>query len=437
MRPEEYQQRRKALAEKFTETTLLVVLAATPKRRNGDADFRYRQHSDFWYLTGHPEPEAALLMLVSAGETQARLFLAPNDAEKEKWDGRRIGLEAAQSRYPGLAIANIADLSIHLNEALAQATTLSFLQHQQNRVQPLLEQAYAHNQAHSPKKTLPAQWQFLEPILHPLRRCKSKAEIACLQQAADHSTVAHHAAMQVCRPGAMEYELEATLEYHFRRQGCSAPAYSSIVAGGENACILHYIDNQRPLRDGDLVLIDAGGEYQGYAADITRTIPVNGRFSAEQRALYQVVLHAQQAVIDAIQPGLPWPRLQEIAIETLTAGLVDLKLLNGRLEDLIAERAFARFYYHACGHWLGLDVHDAGGYFENGQPIVLAPNMVLTVEPGLYISHEHTDIDPRWRGMGIRIEDDVQVTTAGAHVLSQGAVKQIDDIERRMAAGHD
>jgi Xaa-Pro aminopeptidase len=279
----------------------------------------------------------------------------------------------------------------------------------------------------------PVAFTDITETIHEMRLIKSPAEIALMRKAAEISAQAHIRAMQFCKPGVNEYQLEAEIMYEFQRNGARHPAYTSIVGGGANACILHYISNNEKVKDGELVLIDAGAEYNYYAADITRTFPANGRFSVEQRAIYELVLKSQLAAIKAVRPGAAWPSMQAAIVKVLTQGLIDLGILKGRLNDLIAKEAYFPFYMHKSGHWLGLDVHDAGRYKIDGKWRTLKPGMVLTVEPGIYISADIPGVHKRWHNIGVRIEDDVLVTAKGCDILSRDVPKSVADIEALMA----
>lgn len=426
--PEEFAARRAALMARVGPDAAVVIAAAVHHRRNRDTEYRYRQDSDFYYLTGFAEPEALLVLLPGRAEGEFVLFCRDRDRAMEIWNGYRAGPEGAVRDYG-------ADQAFVMTEADTQMPGL--LAGRQRVFAPMgtafdstlagwMNAVRAQSRA---GVQAPESLHAIDSALHPLRLIKSAAEIAIMQAAADLSAEGHRRAMAVAKPGRYEYELEAELLHSFTRHGCIAPAYGSIVGGGANACILHYTDNNAELRDGDLVLIDAGGEWQYYAADITRTFPVNGRFSAEQKALYEVVLAAQLAAIDGVQVGNSWQAPHEAAVRLLCQGLLGLGLLKGELEAVIEAGDYRRFYMHRTGHWLGMDVHDVGDYRVDGQWRALAPGMVLTVEPGLYIAPDDDTVAARWRGIGIRIEDDVVVTETGPLVLTAKAPKTIAEIE--------
>lgn len=428
--PEEFACRRQALMARVGRDAAVIIPAAVHHRRNRDTEYRYRQDSDFYYLTGFAEPEALLVLLPGRAEGEFVLFCRDRDRAMEIWNGYRAGPEGAVSDFGAIQAFVIADVATKLPELLAgrkqvyapMATETAFDADLAGWINAVRSQARAGVEA-------PQSLHAIDQALHPLRLIKSAAEIAIMQAAADLSAEGHRRAMAVAKAGRYEYELEAELLHSFTRHGCIAPAYGSIVGGGANACILHYTENNAELRDGDLVLIDAGGELAYYAADITRTFPVNGRFSAEQKALYEVVLAAQLAAIDVVQVGNSWQLPHETAVRVLCEGLLELGLLKGELSAVIEAGDYRRFYMHRTGHWLGMDVHDVGDYRIDGEWRAFAPGMVLTVEPGLYIAPDDDTVEARWRGIGIRIEDDVVVTESGPHVLTAKAPKTIAEIE--------
>ncbi|HEY5718079.1 MAG TPA: Xaa-Pro aminopeptidase [Motiliproteus sp.] len=431
---EEFAQRRRALLEQLPVDSLVLLPAAQLRYRNRDAEYPFRQDSDFLYLCGFPEPEAWLVLHRGATRNDELLFVLPRDPDKEVWNGYRAGPEGAVERY-GLARAYpLEQLESELLKLLPGCQRIYYPFGRS----PSLDQqvlGWRNRSAHGAREAASVAQQLhnLDPWLHEMRLFKSPAEQALMRHAGAVSAAAHVRAMQCCRPGMMEYQLEAEIQHQFAQAGCRFAAYGTIVGGGANGCILHYTDNRDTLRDGDLVLIDAGCEAEGYAGDITRTFPVNGRFSEAQRELYQLVLDAQLAALAEIHPGASWNAPHERAVAVLTEGLLTLGLLQGELATLIADEAYRPFYMHRTGHWLGLDVHDVGDYKRNDQWRTLQPGMVLTVEPGLYIAPDNQQVDARWRGIGIRIEDDVLVTEHGHEVLTAGVPKQIDAIEQLMA----
>ncbi|MCL4316609.1 MAG: aminopeptidase P N-terminal domain-containing protein, partial [Gammaproteobacteria bacterium] len=362
------------------------------------------------------------------------LFSRERDPEKEIWNGARAGQEGACRDYGADDAFPIDDLDDILPGLLEKCERVYCVM----GVQPEFDQHLIGwvNQIRAKSRAglrAPEEFIALDQVLHEMRLFKSRAEIALMKKAARISAGAHKRAMRACKPGMMEYQIEAELRHEFLRQGSQAPAYNSIVAGGANACVLHYTDNRAPLKDGDLLLIDAGAELDNYASDITRTFPVNGRFSAEQRAVYEIVLEAQYAAIAKVQPGNHWNDPHQAAVRVLTKGLLDLGLLKGALPKLIKEQAYRRYYMHRTGHWLGMDVHDVGDYKIGDAWRVLEPGMVLTVEPGLYIAPGSSGVARKWQGIGVRIEDDVHLTSRGHEILSADAPKTVAEIEALMA----
>ncbi|MGV8961512.1 MAG: aminopeptidase P N-terminal domain-containing protein [Stenotrophomonas sp.] len=429
----EYAHRRRQLMEMAGDDAILVLPAAPERVRSLDTHYPYRQDSDFWYLSGFPEPEAVLVLIPGRRHGEAILFCRERDPDREAWDGPRAGQEGAVSGYGMDDAYPIEDMDEILPGLLEGRSRVYYhfgrdadfdlkLIGWVNRVR-----AQVRHGAQPPHELLE-----LGHLLHEQRLFKSAGEIALMQHAADISVRAHRAAMRVARPGIHEYELQAELEREFRAHD-AWPAYNSIVGAGANACILHYRDNRAGSRAGDLVLIDAGAEYRGYASDITRTFPLDGRFSKEQRALHDLVSAAQTAALEQAQPGIAYEEGHLAAVEVLTEGLLHLGLLGGTLEENIIERHYQRFYRHKTGHWLGLDVHDVGDYRLAGESRLLEPGMVFTLEPGLYISPDDQTVEPRWRGIGIRTEDDVLITGDGHRVLTSALARTADEIEHEMA----
>lgn len=429
---QEYKARRKNLAAQLPVDSVAIIPAAHEILRNGDTHYRFRQDSDFYYLTGFDEPDA-LLVIVSGKDSQSILFNRTRNPAEEQWTGKRLGQDGAIQALGVQAAYPIASIAEELPKLLSDKSAIYY---SLGRNFPL-ENRILH--AVSSVKALvrkgikaPEALCDLEPILSEMRLIKSDAELELIRRAASISVAAHKRVMQVCQKMEYEYQLEAELIYEFSRHGCRSVAYDPIVGSGANACILHYTANNNPLHRGDLVLIDAGGEYGNYAADITRTFPINGTFSPEQKIIYELVLKAQKAGIAAIKPGLPWNQIQQIILRTLTAGLCEIGILKGDLEDPIKKEAYKPFYMHNSGHWLGLDVHDAGRYKINNEWRPLEAGMVLTVEPGLYISAGTESVDKRWWDIGVRIEDDILVTKAGHEVLTNALPVDVDDIEALM-----
>ncbi len=415
----------------------VAVIPTAPERiRNRDTHYPYRFDSHFYYLTGFAEPEAAVV-LVGGDKPRALLFCREKNEEREIWDGFRYGPQAARERFGFDEAHPVEDL----DEALA-----ALLENQPALFYPVGADAAWDARAIQWLNAVrarvragiaaPERIQDVRGLIDEMRLVKDAHEVALMRRSARIAAAAHRRAMQATRPGRYEYETEAELGYEFRRGGAQFPAYWPIVAGGANACILHYVSNDAPLAGGDLLLIDAGCELDGYASDITRTFPVDGRFSPAQREVYDIVLAAQLAAIAAVRPGAPWNAPHDVAVRVLAQGMLDLGLLQGSLDQALEKEAYKRFYMHRTGHWLGLDVHDAGDYKRNGQWRALEPGMALTVEPGLYI-RAASDIPEHLHNIGIRIEDDVLITAAGCEVLTSEAPKAAADIEALMRDGRN
>ncbi|SFR52232.1 aminopeptidase P N-terminal domain-containing protein [Thiomicrospira sp. ALE5] len=447
---------RQALLASLPPCSIWLVFAGQEQIRNRDVDFPFRPQSDFWYLTGFNEPDATLA-LVSAdliarlpaewqtqylindtahnetAQSQAWLWLRPKDSLQERWQGRRLGVDAA-----------VAELKVQQawsheqrDEMLAQLVGFADQIHISFSMMDYWSPYLPDWMAKAQRKVrqggqVPSQIVNADDRLHGLRLIKSPYEIVQLRQAAQLSVQAHLAAMQATRPGVQEYQVQAALEAKAHQLGARRMAFNSIVAGGERACILHYTENQACLSEGELVLIDAGAEWQGYAGDISHTYPVSGRFIEPQRQLYELVLAAQQAVIAMIKPGIAYDTLHETAARVITEGLLKLGILTGELEELLKSQAYKAYFMHGTGHWLGLDVHDVGPYKLQGQSIQLQPGMLVTVEPGLYIDQDAAEVAACWRGIGIRIEDDVLVTEQGCEVLNLGLPRSCEEIEQWM-----
>ncbi len=425
-----YEQRRGAFARGLGDA-VAVIPAARHAVRNADTEYEYRQNSDFFYLTGFDEPEALLVVAPHRAGERFVLFLRPRDRTQEIWTGRRLGLEGAVERLGVDAAFPISELAERLPKILVGAPALAYelaVDEELDRV--VLAAVKAARYEVRRGGTAPQAFVAPGHVLHEMRLHKDAAEIAIMRRAAAASLAGHTAAMRATRPGLGEFELEAIVEYAYRRAGAQDVAYPSIVAGGANATILHYNTNRDVLRDGDLVLVDSGAEVDLYASDVTRTWPVNGTFSAEQRVLYDIVLRAQLAGIDRVRAGQPFIAYHEAAVRVLTEGLVDVGLLHGDPAALIESSAFSEFYPHRTGHYLGLDVHDVGRYTESDATYrLLEPGMVMTVEPGLYVQPD-ADVPERWKGIGIRIEDDILCTSGEPENLTAAIPKSIEDLER-------
>ena len=430
----EFARRRRRLMQMMGAGAIAILAAAPERVRNRDVDYPYRPDSDFFYLTGFPEPEAVAVLVPGRREAQYVIFCRERDPDAEIWHGRRAGLAGARDRYgadDAFPITDIDDILPGLMENRDRVYyAMGRLEEFDRNVMGWLNQV--RNRARGGVQA-PAKFVALDQVVHEMRLIKSRHEITLMRRAAEISAAAHRRAMTACAPGMTEYQIEAELLHAFMSAGARSPAYPSIVGGGENGCILHYTENDATLNDGDLLLIDAGAEYGCYAADITRTFPVNGRFSPEQRALYDVVLAAQRAAIDKVRPGCHWNAPHDAAVKALTRGLVKLGILKGQPAKLIKDEAYRRFYMHRTGHWLGMDVHDVGEYKVDGRWRLFEPGMVLTVEPGLYIPSGSKGVARKWWNIGIRIEDDVLVTADGPQVLTGGVPKEAEEIEALMA----
>jgi Xaa-Pro aminopeptidase len=412
----------------------ILVLAAAPERiRSRDTHYPYRQDSDFWYLTGFEEPAAVLVLVPGRAHGEALLFCRERDPEREGWDGPRLGPERACDAL-GFDDAYPFDDLDDILPGLLEGRRRVYYHFGRDTDFDLKLIGWLNRVREQVRLGAQPPHEFLElgHLLDELRLFKSAGELKLMQRAADIAIAAHVAAMRAVRPGMREYELQAEIEREFRRAD-AVPAYASIVGAGANACVLHYVANNAPIRDGDLVLVDAGAEYRGYASDITRTFPANGRFTPEQRALHEVVDAAQAAALAQARPGVAWEAMHDAAVEALTEGLLRLGLLKGTLRRNIADGSYKRFYRHKTGHWLGLDVHDVGDYRLEGESRLLEPGMAFTVEPGLYVMPDDAGVAAKWRGIGIRTEDDVVVTRDGHRVLTQKLARSADAIEALMA----
>lgn len=428
-----YAKRRKQLMRIAGDDAILILPAAPERIRSRDTHYPYRQDSDFWYLTGFAEPEAVLVMVPGRKHGESLLFCRERDPDREGWDGPRLGPEGAVDSL-GLDDAYPIDDLDEILPGLLEGRTRVYYHFGRDTEFDLKLIGWLNRVRAQVRQGAQPPHEFLElgHLLDELRLFKSKEELKLMQRAADISIAAHRAAMRASRPGIREYELQADIERVFRSHDAE-PAYGSIVGAGANACVLHYRANSAQAKDGDLVLIDAGAEYRGYASDITRTFPVNGRFSKEQRALHDLVGAAQQAALAQAKPGVAYEAGHEAAVRTLTEGLLELGLLKGKLEKNIAGGSYKRYYRHKTGHWLGLDVHDVGEYRIDGESRLLEPGMVFTIEPGLYIPPDDISVPAKWRGIGIRTEDDVVITKNGHAVLTDKLERSADEIEAFMA----
>ena len=433
MTKKEFAKRRQQLMDIMGPNSIAILPNAEVSSRNRDVDYPYRSDSNFHYLSGFDEPDSVIVIIPGRPHGEYLLFCRERKLEKEIWNGYRAGQEGAIKNFDADDSYPISDLDDILPGLLEEREkvfyTMGNIASFDQRIVGFLNHL---RQATRQGKHSPTEIIELDHCLNELRLFKSSAEIKAMRKAGEISAKAHIRAMKFTQPGHWEYQVEAEIIHEFMGNNCRSSAYPSIVGGGENGCILHYIENNHKLKNNDLLLIDAGAEYDFYAGDITRTFPVNGKFTPSQKALYTIVLNAQKAAIAAVKPGNHWNQPHEAAVRVLTAGLVDIGLLEGELEELIENHSYREFYMHRTGHWLGMDVHDVGDYKVGGEWRLLEPGMVLTVEPGIYIRDlEH--IPKKWHFTGIRIEDDVLVTKKGNEVLSALAPKEIDEIETLMA----
>jgi Xaa-Pro aminopeptidase len=433
IKQEEYAKRRQQLMRMAGENSIIILCAAPARIRNNDVHYPYRQDSDFLYLSGFREPDALLVMIPEKDGGRCILFCRERDPERELWDGPMAGLRGAVADYGMDEAFAHTDISKRLPALLQDRDRIYYdLGRTPQFDQRLI--GWLNEFRDKPRKSFhaPEEIHALDHMLHDMRLYKSRDELAVMQHSAQVAIAAHERAMQLCQPGLNEADIHAELLHTFTRHQCE-PSYQPIVGGGANACILHYITNKDVLQAGDLVLIDAGAEYDGYASDITRTFPVSGKYSPEQRDLYQVVLAAQTAAIDKARPGNPWQAVHQEAVRVATQGMIDLGILKLSLEEELEQEGYRHFYVHKTGHWLGLDVHDVGEYQIDGHSRELEPGMVITVEPGIYIPPKDTSVRKCFRGLGIRIEDNVAISKTNPRVLSKALVKEPDDIERLMA----
>jgi len=429
----EFRRRRLQMMRIMGPGSIAILPSAPVAIRNRDVDYPYRPDSDFYYLTGFPEPEAVAVLIPGRDQAEYVLFCRERDREKEVWNGARAGQEGATRDYGADDSFPIGDLDDILPRMLEQCERVFYAMGcNADLDRRMSEWVGAIRDKGRAGVKGPLEFIALDHYIHDMRLYKSRSEIKNMRDAARISARAHRHAMKVCRPGMREWELEAEIAHVCASAGARFQAYSPIVGGGVNGCVLHYVENKDALNDGDLVLIDAGCELDYYASDITRTFPVNGRFSPAQRALYELVLHAQEAAIAEVKPGNHWEDPHQAAVRVITRGLVELGLLRGRVPTLIKNEAYKKFYMHRTGHWLGMDVHDVGDYKVDGTWRLLEPGMVLTVEPGLYIASGTKGIAKKWQGIGIRIEDDVVVTRDGCDVLSKDVPKSVEEIEAMM-----
>ena len=419
-----FAKRRKKLLDQFKNNQLIIIPAHAVSQRNRDVEYLYHQDSNFYYLTGFNEPESIAVLAPGRKEGEYILFNRPKDPEKETWTGKHAGLEGAISEYGADQAFPISEFKKRLSELLKKRTTIFYTIKDKRDLDKDIEKTILNIK---PNGLTKIKYDDISATLAEMRLIKDDEEIALIKKSIDISKKGHLAAMQNCRPGMYEYQLEAKLMHEFLDNGSQALSYPNIVASGENSCTLHYEENNKQIKEGDLVLIDAGAEYHNYSSDITRTFPANGKFTKEQRAIYDLVLKAQQEAIKCTAPGITWTDIETVVATTLTQGLIDLGILKGDLETLFNEQAYKPFYMHGSGHWMGLDVHDVGEYdipFEVG--------MIHTIEPGIYIKPS-PDVDKRWHNIGVRIEDDILITKDGCEVLSRALPSKAEEIEALMS----
>ena len=433
MNKKECQARRKRLMDMIGSDSIAIIPTASVYIRNRDVEFPFRPDSDFFYLTGYPEPEAVAVLIPDRADGEYIIFCRDKDIEMETWHGRRAGLEGALNIFGADDAFPIEDMDDILPGLIEGHERVFYnMGHDQNFDNRVLGWV---NQIRGKSRTgvvAPDEFISLNHFLHDMRLYKSRHEIKLMKKAAKISAAAHKRVISYCKPGMHEYQLEAELVHEFMLNGSRAAAYPSIVGSGENGCILHYTENKDEVADGDLLLIDAGAEYQGYASDITRTFPANGKFSKAQRKAYDLVLKAQLAAIEQVKPGNHWNDPHDAAVRVLTEGMVELGILKGDVDELIDDHVYTKYYMHRTGHWIGMDVHDVGDYKVDNEWRMLEPGMVLTIEPGLYMPAESKGLPKKWWNIGIRIEDDVLVTKDGYEVLSKDAPKTADEIEALM-----
>jgi Xaa-Pro aminopeptidase len=430
----EFARRRKNLMAQMEPNSIAIIPSSREQVRSRDTEYPFRQDSDFYYLSGFGEPDAVLVLLPGRRHGQFIVFCRERDPGMELWNGYRAGPEGVCERHgadDAFPVGDIDDILPGLIEGRDRVYYSMGRSAEFDR--QIMGWVNSIRSKESSGAVPPGEFTDLDHMLHEQRLFKSAAELRLLRRAGQITVRAHQRAMRSCRPGMYEYQLEAELQHEFASGGARHAAYNSIVGSGENGCILHYVENSGKMRDGDMVLIDAGCELEYYASDVTRTFPVNGRFSREQRALYELVLKAQAAAIAQIRPGNHWNQPHDASVRVITEGLVELGLLKGRVANLVKREAHRSYYMHRVGHWLGMDVHDVGDYRVGGEWRMLEPGMVMTVEPGIYVAPHNTRVAKKWRGIGIRVEDNVVVTDEGCEVITAGLPKTVEEIEALMA----
>ena len=430
----EFEKRRRKLAKLIGKDGIAVIPTASTRVRSRDTDYPYRPDSDFYYFTGFSEPNAVMILAPGREDGSFILCLREKNPLTEIWDGHMEGLNGVKKNFEVDQSFDIEDLETILTSLFLGRQKVFFTLGQDEVLDKILMKSFNAVRAGQRRGgVVPSEIQALEPLVHEMRLIKSKYEIGLMKKSAKISVDAHKRIFENCKPGVFEYQIEADIIHEFGKHG-AVPAYTSIVASGQNACTLHYISNRDKMKSGQLLLTDAGCENEMYAADITRTIPVSGEYSKEQKEIYELVLEVQKNAINSIKPGQTFEGLQSDAIKGLTKGLKKLGLLKGRVDQLIKSEAYKDFYMHGIGHWLGMDVHDVGSYMDQkGKSRKFENGMVLTIEPGIYISKKNKDVPTEYRGIGIRIEDDVLVTKSGCDVLTKALPKEIGEIESIMA----
>lgn len=426
-----FSERRVLLADKVLEDSAIIVSAASVKSRISDTEYSYRQDSNFYYLSGYEEPESLILIRPNQDKERFIIFCRDRDPLREQWDGFRTGQEGVIQDYGADAAYSINSIDEIMPKLLEGAKNIYFSMSAPCGVDAKISSWVEDIRKNTRSGAEPPQNLLsLDSILHEMRLIKESDEMDLMKQAANITTEAHIRAMQSVRPGMYEYQLEAEYLYAFNKNGARSPAYNSIVGGGNNSCILHYVENNAELQDGDLVLVDAGCEYQYYASDVTRTFPVNGKFSPEQREIYSIVLEAHKQSMEQAKPGNKWNLMHEKSVEVIVEGLLSIGLLQGSRDEIIDKGEYSKFYMHRIGHWLGMDVHDVGSYKQDGDWRPLEEGMVMTVEPGIYILDSMEGVDDKWKGIGVRIEDDIAITDSGFEILTPDVPRTIEEVEQ-------
>ena len=426
-----FSERRDLLADKVLEDSAIIVSAASVKSRISDTEYSYRQDSNFYYLSGYEEPESLILIRPNQDKERFVIFCRDRDPLREQWDGFRTGQEGVIQDYGADAAYSINSIDEIMPKLLEGAKNIYFSMSAPCGVDAKISSWVEDIRKNTRSGAEPPQNLLsLDSILHEMRLIKESDEMDLMKKAANITTEAHIRAMQSVRPGMYEYQLEAEYLYAFNKNGARSPAYNSIVGGGNNSCILHYVENNAELKDGDLVLVDAGCEYQYYASDVTRTFPVNGKFSPEQREIYTIVLEAHKQSMEQAKPGNKWNLMHEKSVEVIVEGLLSVGLLQGSRDEIIDKGEYSKFYMHRIGHWLGMDVHDVGSYKQDGDWRPLEEGMVMTVEPGIYILDSMEGVDDKWKGIGVRIEDDIAITESGFEILTPDVPRTIEEVEQ-------